>query len=407
MTPEMRIPPFGILQSTLRSVTNRLVDEICEPTVIPPDWSRFEWTIARSVSAMQGISGMLANRLRWREPQDFLGFLEEQREHTVAFRDRARSMLARIDAAARTAGIPVVALKGAATFGMKLHGRGERPMTDLDLLIEPARMEAMYGVMATCGYVHSHTSRRHATFKPAADTPALGFGEHRDNPLRVELHTRIAEHLPVSEVDATPTIRPAVLVPGINGYASRTSLFRHLLLHTAGNMRSRCFRALQAFDIAALAATLDTADWDELFDEARCATWWLYPPLAVAARVRPASIPAAALDRAARSSPRWLRRRRRHGGVFEVSWSNLRIAALPGIEWSRTPAEAVRLLRARLIPSSQDLTELRHSAESMPKLLELPWYQLSHPQRILRWALGRAPRVQTMASVHAALQSMR
>jgi hypothetical protein len=93
--------------------------------------------------------------------------------------------------------------------------------------------------------------------------------------------------------------------------------------------------------------------------------------------------------------------------VFEVSLSNLRIAALPGIEWSRTPAEAWRLLRQRLLPSPHELTELREGMVAMPNLLELPWYQLSHPQRILRWVLGRAPRVQTMTSVQAALRSMR
>jgi hypothetical protein len=407
VTPAMGIPPFGTLQRALRRVTNRLINEVDAPTFIPPDWSRIEWAVARSVSAIQGISGLLANRLRWREPRDFLEFLAEQREHTVAFRDCARTALARIDAAARAAGVPVVALKGAATFGMKLHGRGERPMADLDLLIEPSGMEAMQTVMTSCGYVHSHTTRRHVAFKPAADRPTIGFGEHGDNPVRVDLHTRITEHLPVSEVDATPTIMPAILVPGINGYASRVSLFRHLLLHAAGNMRGRTFRAIQAFDAAALAGVLETADWAELLDDARFATWWLYPPLAVTAHVRPGCIPASVMECAARACPRWLRRRMRHGDMFEVSLSNLRIAALAGIEWSRTPAEALRLLRRRLIPNPQELTELREGMGGMPKLLELPWYQLSHPQRILRWVLGRAPRVQTMISVQAALHSMR
>lgn len=393
---------FGPLYRTLRRVTNRLIDEIRAPSVTAPGWSDFDWIVARSACAMQGISGLLANRLRWRGPQAFIRFLQDQREHTAAFCDRAREMLARIDHEARKAGVPFVALKGAGAFHLELHGRGERPMGDLDLLVQRGHFESMHRVMSTCGYAHCHTSWRHAVYAPGSMPALHAYAEHRDNPLRVELHTHIAERLPYSEIDVTSTIWPADPAPGVNFYPSRAALLRHLLLHAAGNMRAHALRALQAFDNAALAATLDAEDWEELLDDTRTATWWLYPALCLSAQVRAGCIPESVLERAARASSPWLRRRATRNRIFELSWSNLRISAFPGIEWSRTPLEALRYARTRVLPGRQALTELHESMAPGHRLLELPWYQLSHPRRIARWILRRAPRVQTMTSIMAA-----
>jgi hypothetical protein len=393
---------FGPLYRTLRRVTNQLVDEIRAPTAATPDWSDFDWVVARSASAMQGISGLLANRLRWREPREFIQFLQDQREHTAVFCDRARALLARIDHEARKVGVPFVGLKGAGAFNLALHGHGERPMSDLDLLVQGSHFDSMLEVMAACGYTHSHTSTRHAIYKPASTTTFHAYAEHRDNPLRVELHTHVSEALPFREVDVTSTIWSADPQPGVNAYPSRASLLRHLLMHAAGNMRAHALRALQAFDNAALAATLDTDDWEELLDDARAATWWLYPPLVLSANVRAGCIPEWVLTRAARATPPWLRSRARGYSIFELSWSNLQISAFPGIEWARTPLEALRFARTRVLPSRRAVAEMRESATSMPRLLQLPWYQMSHRQRMIRWILGRAPRVQTMTSVMAA-----
>jgi hypothetical protein len=84
-----------------------------------------------------------------------------------------------------------------------------------------------------------------------------------------------------------------------------------------------------------------------------------------------------------------------------VSWSNLRIAALPGYEWSRTPLEFLRFARSRVMPKRQAFNELADTVTQQPDLLCIPWYQQSHITRILRWVTSRPPRVQTMMTLLA------
>jgi hypothetical protein len=87
-----------------------------------------------------------------------------------------------------------------------------------------------------------------------------------------------------------------------------------------------------------------------------------------------------------------------------VSWANLRIAALPGLEWARTPGEGLRFARSRLFPPRgprrADLAD-RHCA-APPHARR--WYGVSHAERVLRWVFTRPPRVQTISVVSAALR---
>ena len=84
-----------------------------------------------------------------------------------------------------------------------------------------------------------------------------------------------------------------------------------------------------------------------------------------------------------------------------MSWSNLRISALPGIAWSRTIGDALRYLRSRALPDSGALAALDGSVRAQPRLRLVPWYQVSHGERIVRWLLSRPPRVQTMMALTA------
>jgi hypothetical protein len=201
------------------------------------------------------------------------------------------------------------------------------------------------------------------------------FTEHSDNPLRIEVHPRISEELPFSHVDITSTIWPADARPGINRYASLAALMRHNLLHAAGNMRARVLRLVQLHDIASVARMLSSEDWRELLDhrgEADSA-WWLYPPLAFAQRYLPGAVPIEVLRRARAACPRLLRWRTAHQDLYQVSWSNPRIEALPGIEWARTPLEAARFARSRVFPSKIALREIADGANNQPGLLSVPW----------------------------------
>jgi hypothetical protein len=390
-----RLPPLDATEAALRRTTETLALEVHRSTDEAPDWNEFEWRIACSVAVMQGISAVLARRLRWRGPPLWQDFLEGQRHHGQLRHHRAGELLAALDHAARRAGVAFIALKGSALRALPLHAAGDRPMSDVDLLVGPGSRDVVATMLGSLGYSHGCTSRRHDVFVASGKPVPRCLGEHGDIPHRIEVHTRIEEPLPITPVDITARLRPAALHPGSNPYACHGALMCHLLLHTAGGMRSHSLRLIQLLDIALLAAHLDERHWQTVLD------WWIYPPLALAERCFPGSIPDHVLGAARARCPPLLRFRSARHTLFEVSWSNLRIAALPGYEWSRSFGEALSYLRSRLLPSRSALRELDEAFALTPEMLQLPWYGVSHGSRIWRWLVGRPPRVQTMMTVLA------
>src|ERR1700729_3255871 len=75
------LPPLRKIDAALRGITDILAREITAPTGAPPPWDDFEWRIATAVASMQGMSSILLDVLRWRGPDGWRSFLEEQRGH--------------------------------------------------------------------------------------------------------------------------------------------------------------------------------------------------------------------------------------------------------------------------------------------------------------------------------------
>lgn len=395
-------PSFRKISAALRVTTERLALELSNPQPDAPDWNAFEWDVARAAAAMQGISAMLAHSLRWNGPQCWQDFLLRQSEESRLRHDKIGKVLAAIDAASRRHSIALIALKGSALreFGL-WRMPFERPMGDVDLLVRPHELDALSQALNSIGYEHSYVSRRHVVFRPCGAPPASGFAECALNPVPIEVHTRISEMLPTSVVDITARLWPAQPGFGINRYASNAALLRHLLLHCAGNMRAHALRLSQLRDVGHFSTRMTGGDWDELLDGAE--SWWMYPPLQMSARYFPGFIPSVVLDSARRYCPTLLRRAAERSLLTTMSWSNLHIDALPGIEWSRSPLEALRYASSRILPSKVALGELELAMNVLPGLRTIPWYGQRHATRILRWLFTRPPRVQTMRSVLDAL----
>jgi hypothetical protein len=392
------LPPFATLQAALIAATNRFVRELRAPEEVAPHWNDFEWGIARSVCVMHGLAGMLAGRLRWRGPDSWAKFLAEQQRHMRLREARARELLACLHDATRARGISIVPLKGSALLALGLHSAGVRPMSDIDLLVAPEDEAALTGTLQSIGYRPSVVTRRHTDFVPVDQTFPENFGEHVDNPFRIEVHLAIAEPLPISRVDITARVWPSDAHPGTNSYASNAALFCHLLLHATGGMRTNTLRFMQLIDLARLAPRLTREEWYALTGDGEHA-WWKYPVLRMVAGHFPEVIPADALATARAACPAPLIRARHD--LAEVSWTNLTIPALPGYEWSRTPVELLRYARSRLVPERKALAEIADAINHHPELRRVPWYDQSHLTRILRWLTSRPPRVQTMAAVLA------
>jgi hypothetical protein len=279
-------------------------------------------------------------------------------------------------------------------------------MGDVDLLVRAADVSAIDAVMRTLGFVVSSVTERHTTYGPRAKTNAGAIGEHVDNALTIEIHTVIAESLPVRKVDITERLTPAHLSPGVNAYPTPAAAWLHLLLHAAGNVKAHALRYIQLRDLALLAERLRDADWQALLELAhdRDALWWAYPPLALTVRYHDCTVPPELIRALRGRCPPLLRALTDRQDLTEVSYSNLRISALPGLAWARTPAEAFRYAWSRALPGKDTRAMIRAALDQVPHMRRIPWYQQSHTQRIARWLTSRPPRVQTLMSVTAALR---
>jgi hypothetical protein len=404
---ETVFPPLAKIAAALSKTTELLARELTDPTPEPPPWTELEWRVARVAAAIHGISVLLLDGLRWNSPESFRQFLIEQREHAIGRHLRIMQLRDAIDEEARRRGLALVALKGAALYARGLYAAGQRPMADIDLLVRPDAPEATARLLEKFGYEVDYTHRREQAFRPVGSTipPADSLGEHIEYPIKVEVHTRIAELLPAAETEITPLLFPANARAGLNDYPSAASLMMHLCLHAAGNMRARALRLVQLHDIALLASRFGAQDWEELLapHSEEQGPWWAFAPMMLTSRYYPAAIPARVLARLGTHCPSLLKRHTQRRGLVGTSWANIYVEAFPGVEWSRTPGEALRFMKSRIWPSRHALSELSEGAARIPGGSAVPWYELSHGKRILRWVFSRPPRVQTLLCVRAAL----
>lgn len=402
---EVDLPPPKVLHGTLRKITERLAGELAGPTDVTPDWSDFEWQLARAVAAMHGVSPLLALKLKWQGPPGWKPFLQMQRAHVARRHARIEALLNQLDARSREAGVALVGLKGAALHGMGLYRAGERPMADIDLLVQPQDAERACQVLESLGFKESFANWRHKVFMPEARDIHAGIGEHAQNYLKIELHERIAEMLPLRTTDVTESVFPRRPHPGLNAYPSSAALMIHLLIHAASSMAYRALRLLHLHDIALVSSQMSSSDWDELLQDGHSAggPWWALPPLQLTARYYDGAVPTHILAPLSSRCHWTLRQIARHQSLSDVSFSYLWIEAFPGIGWSRSAAEMMQYVAGRIRPGKQMLHQRKMLLETQVAMPRSQWGRLSQGQRMLRWVMSRQARAETMHAVRSAL----
>lgn len=403
------LPRAAVLRATLRAATDRLATELTMPSNEAPVWNEFEWRTAMAVSVMHGITGLLAGRLRWQGPPDWQAFLDEQLEQSRRRESRARELLARLDASARHAGLPMLAMKGSALLALGLYMPGERPMSDVDLLARPEDMTAADSLIQANGYSLCIARARHVVYEPPNWGRDRAFGEHERNPTKIELHPAVQEPLPLREIDITASLLPANALPGLNPYASEAALMRHLLLHAAGNFCQRSVRLIHLHDIAVLGARLNAEAWREVLAPASDGrpAWWAVAPLTLARQLFPDQLPSDALGAgwtlAVEACPRTLRQRMARCGLVESSLSQLDLPMLPGIEWSQSAAEAVIHAWRRLYLPREERAARRQMMVTEHWQSTSAWLRRPRWLKVLSVLSGAPPRAQTMYNLHHAL----
>ena len=401
MTP---MPEPRTIEAALGLTARRLAIELLQPTDEAPDWNAFEWRTAMAVSAIHGISVLLANSLRWTGPPVWQAFLAQQQQQGQQREQRITELLDRLNEAARRDGLSMVGLKGSALRRLDLYAAGERAMGDVDLLVRDADFDKAAELISGLGYVGGPPDSRHLTFMPLNAASTVQLGEHADNPIRIELHPRVAERLLFDPVDITARLWQPDPRPGLQPYPSTTALMQHLLLHAAGNISAHRLRLLQLEDIARLSANWPAALWAEvLADSGDGPPWWALPALQLAARHQRLTLPAALLEPLERACPRRLLRAMRHATIADVSCVQARVLAFPGIEWTRSTAEALHLMYMRARPNAE-MRRMRQTGEfDHPSTRASPAASMSQLRRALYWLVERPLRPITVHSLQLAL----
>ncbi len=399
-------PPLRLIERALRNVTERLPLELSVPTPSSPPWSALEWKVAPAVAAIHGVSALLARIPLRGRPHDWMAFLQRQRLMTTSRHARIMALLDRLDEQARRRGIALMPLKGAALCALGVYAPGERPMADLDLLVHIRDLDAATGLLADLEYRGAGTTWKHRAFEPMRGGDArAALGEHADNPIKIDLHARIAERLPLAKHDLTDLVMPARLEPGLNAYPSPGALMLHVLAHTAGTMVHRGARLIQLEDIARLAERMSGADWETLLraHHASRRLWWAAAPLLLTGRYRPLAAPVGVLAALTRDCPRLLRRAARRRALTDFSYSHVRIDPAPGIIWVRSGTELWKYVASRVRPTPEQLAQFDLLARTGPWSAAPDWYAQSQSRRIWRWLTTRPTRIEALEPVKAAL----
>jgi len=397
------LPPLGIIKSGLEHTTETLAAELARPSGETPGWTELEWQLATAVATAHGVAPLLSVYPRWQNPA-WSRFIDSQYEHVAQRHQRITSLLERIDADARAAGIALVALKGSALHALGIYSPGERPMADIDLLVSDADAERTGRLLEHLGYVQSFASWKHRVFKPVSGKPVFGLGEHRDTPVNIELHTRIQERLPIATVDITDRIYPSHPVPGINAYPSLGALMCHLLLHAAGNVCSRTLRLIHLNDISLLASRMVRSDWHVLWNhDTGESPWWALPPLRLVWRYYDKAVPPALLYELELDCHALLRSVSRHQTLTQVSCSELWIHTWQGVEWTRSARELGHYVLQRLRPSKEAREEREDMIRTQLWLQGSPWVKSRQWLRIFAMLTRSVPRMDTLYVVRAAL----
>ncbi len=399
------LPPLKALHAILRRITEKLAGELACPTGVTPDWSDFDWQLARAVAALHGVSPLLASRLKWDGPPGWKSFLQAQKAHVAGRHWRIENLLSQLDARAREEGLAMVALKGAALHAMGLYSAGERPMADIDLLVEPRHAKLAGQVLESLRFSELFANWKHRVFVPELRGTHADMGEHAQNYLKIELHERIAEILPLRITDVTESVFPHRPHPGLNAYPSNAALMVHLLIHAASAMAYRALRLLHLHDIALLSARMSSPDWEELMMPGTNAggPWWALPPLLLTARYYETAVPAYVLAELSSRCQWTLRRMARCQSLADVSLSYLWIEAFPGIGWSRSVTEMMEYVARRIRPAGETLRLRKIMAQTQVAVAQSQWGRLSQGRRMLQWALHRQPRADTLHAVRSAL----
>jgi hypothetical protein len=279
-----------------------------------------------------------------------------------------------------------------ALHALGLYQPGDRPMADIDILVRRDDARGMARLLEQAGFTNRSTTWKHSEYERGAG----------DTQVKLDLHTRLAERIAYRVIELQDDLFAAT-APGVQGYPSKTSLLRHLLMHTAANMSTQWVRGIHLNDIALVGAQLTPEEWERFGLDRWPERWHLYPPLLLTARYFPGYIDPRTLAAQAATCPPMLARVARRKSLTELSASNPRPQALPAAAWCPSMGALVRYIRLRMLPEKEELESLQRVADTAEYGRGQAWFTMSQPARIASWLFRRPIRPATLSAVRLGL----
>lgn len=349
-----------------------------DPAEPPPD---VDWPVWLRLAAEHGVAPLLYRLWRAEVPRPVQEELRRQAQHTALRNRLLQAQAERILTALESAGVPVILLKGLTLIGTLYPSPELRPVRDLDLLFRLEDLPRADRVLKELGYAKAFVpglGRKEflGWRAPKHGQPywPLGFLGSAWGPAQgpwagVEPHWRLAEHAPGLGMDLTQAAwgrAQSFTLGSATGLALEPTLrFLHLACHAAFDALKRLLRLVHLYDLTLEAARWET-DWEELVSLAQQhqAERYLYAGLYLARRWLAAPVPEETLDAlrppVPRSLYRWLAQAPLAAFLMapapsRTAWQKLRLRlyqAQRALKWTRTPAEATRVLAEALVPNA-------------------------------------------------------
>jgi hypothetical protein len=220
-------------------------------------------------------------------------------EHGRARVEKMDGMMEAALAALASAGVAATVIKGMHTCRTLFPEPGTRPMTDVDVVVDPAKIPAAEGALSAAGFVRVAVAYQrhpyHADWRPPGEDGVLRslMLTHRDGPLTLNLHDEFDRHPGAGRVRfGTPGPADTGAMPGVRTPARVLAgpfLVAYLAAH-AGEERE----TLLLVRLVELVLAMRQADPAALRDflHARRIAHHVYPALALAERLAPGTLDA-------------------------------------------------------------------------------------------------------------------
>jgi len=303
----------------MRPVINELfaIADKGKVSEITRNWTYEIWQEARLKAQIHGIASLLFcsysdNGVLNYLDKSFTDYLSSQYHFNRARIQRIQKVLHSILIESDVSGVTVMPLKGSLLINEYYKNPAIRPMADIDILISEDDESRIGKIMASIGYHLKLDIPRHRVYISNTHISSM-IGEHPDNPLTIEVHTKICCSIGSDLYDITRHIWENT-ERGFLGYKlatkpSRAMLLMHLLIHTAHHQYHGSLRAIQLYDIFKIAEDIDINEWTMLLriiESLECEKL-IYLSIAAADEFIPISVPDFVLTRLREKTPKKLR----------------------------------------------------------------------------------------------------